>query len=1061
MPMFCAAALAAVMCAAPQGDEIPAPGIAPEGWRFERGWPLWPGAAKPGPGLAARVFLADTGPFPASESDVTIAARATAYGGHEVEYAGALGVLIDRYVPFPELGPHAWRRSLHYRNASNETQDLARADMRLQPDTATDAPAWRQPFFRMTDTATGRSLCAAFWSHGDTYHFDADGDTWVTVVNCAWRLAPGAEAAVGAQSLWLGRPGPEGFRAEARRWYRAQGFEKPLEYPEWLRRGILYEASAGGGVESRFSNVGGFEPFSRQADYLADLGVSVMWLNGVHGHKTPPNPVEGGWNLYDPRDFAVIDAILGGPDGLRTLMRRLESAGIRVLGEAVPHGGNSVQARDLEAWWTRNRDGELARLWGGYGVDNASPEWQAVMRDFMAMLAVDYGIVGARIDVADGQGANWASPRTPHASYSTLGGGIEMLEAIRDGIARGPATQPLLIPESPLRPEYFAVKNAAVLGYGFESSRVFTALRHGDMTDAPRMSGMLRDYFEDERGALPPGALVIRTLNNHDTVVDEGSVQLRFGAGLARALYGVCLSVPGVPMLYQEEEVGSFHALRAMNWARRRIPEFASGRAVFPPVAWFAPEVFSVHWDDLTRHALCLVNLSGKRIRGETPLPEGVEAKDGTALHDAVSGRSARVRDGRFAWELAPYETALLRIGNPPEGDIPPPRFAGEDPARPVESADFQVDLREAGVTVRAGGLVGELVLPDAPWRRGESNGATVLESDLGRVEIGVGSQDVTVRCEFRPESSQSPPVWRVYNADAWQVSCRTALLGDRFLRRHFPFPADSGYEWKRTHTWGRAPWSSLYNQVLPSGRVWQSVLEPLHPDRPALAFEDRNGRGFVLDAIDTDAANMVLTDAADEDPHGDFRLETRFLAVDPDLHPRLRVFGPNQPWDREGIEAPENRALRVSFEVRPLERPAAEHLAAERLPVERRGYVLEFDGEEFREFFDAIFMPRPGAVVWRELAPVARRHRLELELRHSEQGPDAVELASKYTVEVNGVEQPLEWVKTNTASTGNAYFGRAQTPPLDLSAAPPTLRVTTLAPWCAVRRTLRLIPAE
>ena len=51
----------------------------------------------------------------------------------------------------------------------------------------------------------------------------------------------------------------------------------------------------------------------------------------------------------------------------------------------------------------------------------------------------------------------------------------------------------------------------------------------------------LRDFFERERGGLPDGALVLRTLNNHDTVIEEGRVQQRFGAGLARALYGVCL----------------------------------------------------------------------------------------------------------------------------------------------------------------------------------------------------------------------------------------------------------------------------------------------------------------------------------------------------------------------------------------------------------------------------------------------------------------------------------------------------------------------------------------
>ncbi|HNV22125.1 MAG TPA: hypothetical protein PKM22_10760, partial [Candidatus Hydrogenedentes bacterium] len=240
-----------------------------------------------------------------------------------------------------------------------------------------------------------------------------------------------------------------------------------------------------------------------------------------------------------------------------------------------------------------------------------------------------------RIDVADGQGANWGSPRTPHASYSTVGGGLEMMRAIRDGIAQGPASRPVLIPESPFRREYFGVTGAHVVGYGFEFVNFIRD--HTDLAlDAPaRMAARLHAFFGAEQGAMPPGALVIRTLNNHDTVVERGRVQNRFGAGLARALYGVCLAAPGLPMMYQEEETGSFEALRAMNWTRRLLPELGAGEAEFLPPGYFAPEVFAVMRRDARRQTLILVNLSGKPVAGRAVMPGGVP--DETTVYDAAA----------------------------------------------------------------------------------------------------------------------------------------------------------------------------------------------------------------------------------------------------------------------------------------------------------------------------------------------------------------------------------------------------------------------------------------
>ncbi|MDX9976280.1 MAG: alpha-amylase family glycosyl hydrolase, partial [FCB group bacterium] len=584
-------------------------------WTLERGWlsardgetPLL--QATDGP--AATVDVNDKA-FPSG------AAPATRQDGAALEavYTQDGGELADRYEPFPKLGPDAWLRTLTYTNRSNAPQDLTAAKMRLAPVRLAQGMAWNPRWFWMTEAAPGRAVCLSYKGSGDYYHIDGDANWTGHAVEAAWRLAPGQQAVIGAQGIWLGAVGREEFRAEARRWYAAIDLHIPTDSPAWLNDTILYECSAGGHIDSRFSDVGGFDRLATQAEYLAGLGITAVWLQAVHKHKSPPDPLHGGWNLYDPLDMLAVDDILGGPKALKRLTKSFRKQDLRVLGELVPHGGHSVQALALPQWWTAGRDGKPSRNWGGCGMDYSSPEWQAVQRDVATMLAREFGMVGARIDVADGSGVNWTSPRTNHASYSTLAGSVEMLRAIHEGFAKD-GVSPLIIPENGNFPEHFAVSPIA---YGHSTWMVLARELPAMKQEPARMVTRLREFFETERGSYPPGGRVLRTLNNHDSVCENGRVQYRYGAGLARALYGVCLMIEGIPMLYQEEEVGSYDALRALNLARRSIPEFAAGDPDYLSID-FAPEVFACLRNGDGAYAVGLSNLSGKTISGTVALP--------------------------------------------------------------------------------------------------------------------------------------------------------------------------------------------------------------------------------------------------------------------------------------------------------------------------------------------------------------------------------------------------------------------------------------------------------
>ena len=66
--------------------------------------------------------------------------------------------------------------------------------------------------------------------------------------------------------------------------------------------------------------------------------------------------------------------------------------------------------------------------------------------------------------------------------------------------------------------------------------------------------------------------------------------------------------------------------------------------------------------------------------------------------------------------------------------------------------------------------------------------------------------------------------------------------------------------------------------------------------------------------------------------------------------------------------------------------------------------------------------------------------------------------MTDAYVIELDGSPVAFDWVKLNTASTGNAWFGNAQTAPVKLGEGPHTLRIRSNWPWCAVRNGFRLI---
>jgi hypothetical protein len=748
---------------------------------------------------------------------------------------------------------------------------------------------------------------------------------------------------------------------------------------------------------------------------------------------------------------------MGGAEGFSRLAGTMREHGMHLISGVVPHGGKSVQARELPEWQTRDRKGKLSRKWSGLAMDNASPEWQDVLKRSMRMLADAGNIEGVRIDVAPGQGANWGSPRTNHASYSSMGGCLELMAALGDGIRTEQCPVPIMLPEGADEPEYFAVPGTTTIGYGWNFWMFSYKLFKGQLLSQPElMNEKFRTFFENERGSLPPGALGLRCLGNHDIVCSQGRASIRFGTGLHQALYGMLLSVPGLPMLYQEEEMGSFFALRRMNLARQALPQLAAGPVVYLPVDFAHPAVFSTIRRDPKQPVLCLVNLSGNPIEIDVELP--VDFPASSKLWDAISGISVDIAGKRLRWTLKSYETAFL-TSKP---------VTLTQPELPIVAKPAPKKASLATVARRQGEMLVEFDLPKDQWHSEDPADAAsrTFVGKAGKITIERQDKGVAVVADLIATRKDPGLTLTVRGAQRWTVSGRTALLDDLALRRHYPFPESSGYVWQRLHAGGGGITSSLYNRISAVGRLWQSLVEPLHPDRPAIAFTDRDGKSIAVCDLQTDAMNVVLTNADDEDPNPE-RLELRILGIDTDLADPVQLMGqtlhwPNWrlPWRLNGHPV-DSRPLHVAFLLRfPESQTMVKKLLhAPRLPIQQYGEDLLVEAPQAKGW-NRKFLPQPSSFTWSNLSPVTGLFEIELELSLSEISATGTDLANAYEITLDGKKLPIRWVRKNVWSDSNAFFAKANVGPVDLGGKRHSLQIRTLRAGCALLPELHLIPA-
>ncbi len=318
-------------------------------------------------------------------------------------------------------------------------------------------------------------------------------------------------------------------------------FEKKLDpAPEWVNSAVIYEV-----FPRAYSQAGDLESIRKDLPRLQQLGVNCIWLMPIF----PVGQAHKKGSLGSPyaiADYLKINPRLGTAKDLKNLIRSAHQRNMKVIIDiACNHcAWDNKLLKDHPDWFTKNKAGEIIPPQGTDWYDVADFDYRKTnlrkyMQDVLIYWIREFDIDGYRCDVAE------------LVPYDFWDEAIKKLKKIKPDI--------LMLAEGS-HPELYL--------HGFQLTYAWntrTALHKIIQKDRP--AKWLEKVLTKEHYQYPRHGLRMRFTENHDLTraVDYFGYAESCLAGL------VAFTLPGVPMLYNGQEIGaiskpSLFEKEVVNW---------------------------------------------------------------------------------------------------------------------------------------------------------------------------------------------------------------------------------------------------------------------------------------------------------------------------------------------------------------------------------------------------------------------------------------------------------------------------------------------------------------
>ncbi len=301
---------------------------------------------------------------------------------------------------------------------------------------------------------------------------------------------------------------------------------------EWVKNAIVYEVYL-----RSFSPEGTFKGLENRLGELQKLGVTVVWLMPIH----PVGEMNRKGSLGSPyaiQDYYRINPEFGTETDFRSLVRAVHASGMRIIIDLVANhtSWDSKLMLDHSNWFTHDEEGAIV---------SPNPDWSDVadlnydhhelrkyMIEMMKYWVRDFDIDGYRCDVAE---------LVPTEFWEIARNELDKIKPV------------MMLAEGTLPEEHLS---AFDLTYAWNVYDQFSGTVNG-VAAAHDFEKLLKN----ESYLYPKNSLRLRFNTNHDKTAWDAPAVNKFGAEGAKLTAVVAFTLPGVPLVYNGEEVGNARRL--------------------------------------------------------------------------------------------------------------------------------------------------------------------------------------------------------------------------------------------------------------------------------------------------------------------------------------------------------------------------------------------------------------------------------------------------------------------------------------------------------------------
>lgn len=298
--------------------------------------------------------------------------------------------------------------------------------------------------------------------------------------------------------------------------------------PEWVRDGIIYEI-----YPRSFSPEGTFAGIETKLPELKQLGVTILWLMPIH----PIGEVKRKGTLgspYSVKDYYAINPEYGTLNDFKHLLHHAHELGFHLIIDLVINhtSWDSKLIKEHPDWFTKDSAGNIVSPnpdWTDVAkLDYSHPELRRYMIEMMKYWVGDVGVDGFRCDVAE---------LVPLSFWEEARAALD------------------------------SIKPVMMLSEGSDPAqhvKAFDVTYSWNIYDilSPMMTGKLTAYALDkelnrEEVTFPQGSLRMRFSSNHDKNAWDNPDVIKFGEEGAKLAAVIVNTIPGIPLIYNGQEVGN------------------------------------------------------------------------------------------------------------------------------------------------------------------------------------------------------------------------------------------------------------------------------------------------------------------------------------------------------------------------------------------------------------------------------------------------------------------------------------------------------------------------